>query len=248
MRETTLPHYLLYIFSQTLSLASHDINIPITSLLYDHTLNKVLALTSNRSESGRNLNNRIAHSELLALFQASRHYTDALATSPAHAFRNVTLLVTHEPCLMCTGAALQAGIKNVVYCGVDDLNGGATKHGASAGGNALSVDWRYLASLVGANAESPYLANLRGTEYSAFFDESHSNLLASFFRARRASANKAPLDIRADKSRPLLPFHRRVRNCAARFLSESSGRLPVGVDASLTGSELGVNHPTNKQF
>lgn len=78
----------------------------------------VAATGARRRSMGPNVN-EIDHAEITAI---KRFYESAFPADP----QELTLYVTMEPCLMCFGAAIIAGIKRVVYA-YEDVMGGATK-------------------------------------------------------------------------------------------------------------------------
>lgn len=57
-----------------------------------------------------------AHAEILAIERAAKHLK-------SRRLSDCTLYVTLEPCPMCAGAAINAGIKRVVYGAFDEKNG-----------------------------------------------------------------------------------------------------------------------------
>ncbi len=57
-----------------------------------------------------------AHAEMLAIEQAARAIKSRRLTG-------CTLYVTLEPCPMCAGAAMNAGLKRIVYGAFDEKNG-----------------------------------------------------------------------------------------------------------------------------
>ena len=77
---------------------------------------KVIGQAHNRREE---LQNPIAHAEILALEDASLHLR-------SWRLPQCTLYVTLEPCIMCVGAILQARISRLVF-GCLDPKGGAVK-------------------------------------------------------------------------------------------------------------------------
>ncbi|MGD9605728.1 MAG: tRNA adenosine(34) deaminase TadA [Bacilli bacterium] len=66
---------------------------------------KIIASAYNQRESKRS---SLAHAEMLAIAKASKKLHDWV-------LEDVTMYVTLEPCLMCTGAIFQSRIKKVVY-------------------------------------------------------------------------------------------------------------------------------------
>lgn len=76
--------------------------------------NQIIARAHNLKET---LNDATAHAEILAIKEASKVLKN-------WRLLNTTLYVTKEPCIMCSGAIVQARIKRLVYS-VDDPKGGA---------------------------------------------------------------------------------------------------------------------------
>jgi tRNA(adenine34) deaminase len=99
-----------------------------------------------------------AHAELLALQEAAR-------TLGRWRLTGVTLVVTLEPCAMCTGAMVLARIDRLVYGAADP------KAGAAGSLMDLTSDGRL-------NHRFPVERGLRADECGA--------VLREFFRARRA--------------------------------------------------------------
>ena len=57
---------------------------------------------------------KVAHAEIVAFVNASDRNGDGQAALPPDA-EDVTLVSTLEPCVMCLGAAMEVGVKNVVF-------------------------------------------------------------------------------------------------------------------------------------
>jgi len=108
----------------------------------------------NRREAARD---PTAHAELLALQEAAR-------TLGRWRLSGVTLVVTLEPCAMCTGAMVLARIDRLVYGAADP------KAGAAGSLMDLTADPRL-------NHRFPVERGLRAEECGA--------VLKEFFRARR---------------------------------------------------------------
>lgn len=77
---------------------------------------EIIARAHNLRETGRNA---LYHAEILAIDAACK----VLGGWRLH---QCDLYVTLEPCIMCSGAIVQARIKNLYY-GADDPKGGAVK-------------------------------------------------------------------------------------------------------------------------
>ena len=76
--------------------------------------NNIISASFNTREADKN---PLGHAEINAIRLASQNISSKY-------LRNMTLYVTLEPCPMCTGAILEAGIKRVVF-GAYDPKGGA---------------------------------------------------------------------------------------------------------------------------
>jgi tRNA(adenine34) deaminase len=106
-----------------------------------------------------------AHAEIVALREAGRTLSNYRILTPTG--EGCTLYVTLEPCAMCAGAILHARIARLVYAAADPK--------AGACGSVLSV------------MNHPAL-NHRVEVVSDILADECSNMLTSFFRARRTSA------------------------------------------------------------
>ena len=100
-----------------------------------------------------------AHAEIVALREAARKRGNYRLT-------DLTLFVTLEPCAMCAGAISHARIGRLVY-GAEDAKGGAVVNGP-----------RFFEQST---------CHWRPTVEAGVLAEESSNLLKSFFRARRKS-------------------------------------------------------------
>ena len=101
-----------------LNLAQIGLNsgeVPVGAVITDPQ-GKLIAQATNRKEKNQD---PTAHAEIIAIRQASHR----LGT---WRLNNCTLYVTLEPCIMCTGAIIQARIGLLVY-GVDDPKTGAIR-------------------------------------------------------------------------------------------------------------------------
>ncbi|MFZ5979946.1 MAG: tRNA adenosine(34) deaminase TadA [Candidatus Zixiibacteriota bacterium] len=76
--------------------------------------NRIIGRGHNLVET---LHDATAHAEIIALTAAASHFND-------WRLENCLLFSTLEPCLMCTGAAIHARIKTIVYGAKDPKFGG----------------------------------------------------------------------------------------------------------------------------
>ena len=86
--------------------------IPVGALVVDKD-GKIIGEGFNRREE---LQSPTAHAEVLAIEQAAKTLHNRRLSS-------CTLYVTLEPCPMCAGAVMNAGLKRLVYGAFDDKNG-----------------------------------------------------------------------------------------------------------------------------
>lgn len=86
--------------------------IPVGALVVDKD-GKIIGEGFNRREE---LQSPTAHAEVLAIEQAAK-------TLKNRRLSGCTLYVTLEPCPMCAGAVMNAGLKRLVYGAFDDKNG-----------------------------------------------------------------------------------------------------------------------------
>ena len=86
--------------------------IPVGALVVDKD-GKIIGEGFNRREE---LQSPTAHAEVLAIEQAAK-------TLHNRRLSGCTLYVTLEPCPMCAGAVMNAGLKRLVYGAFDDKNG-----------------------------------------------------------------------------------------------------------------------------
>lgn len=93
-------------------LAADKDEVPVGAILV--TDGKIIASAYNLRE---NLQSPLGHAELICMQRASKKLKQ-------WRLLNTTLYVTLEPCLMCTGAMIQARVQRVVY-GTHDPKGGA---------------------------------------------------------------------------------------------------------------------------
>lgn len=95
------------------SLAQTQGEVPIGALILDPQ-GKLLSVGFNQKESQ---NNPLGHAELLAIRRASQKRR-------AWRLEGCTLYSTLEPCVMCSGAIVQARISRVVFGALDPKGGG----------------------------------------------------------------------------------------------------------------------------
>lgn len=86
--------------------------IPVGAVVVDKE-GKIIGEGFNRREE---LQSPTAHAEVLAIEQAAK-------TLKNRRLSGCTLYVTLEPCPMCAGAVMNAGLKRLVYGAFDDKNG-----------------------------------------------------------------------------------------------------------------------------
>lgn len=86
--------------------------IPVGAIVVDKN-GAIIGEGFNRREE---LQSPTAHAEVLAIEQAAK-------TLHNRRLSNCTLYVTLEPCPMCAGAVMNAGLKRLVYGAFDDKNG-----------------------------------------------------------------------------------------------------------------------------
>lgn len=96
-----------YYIKQALKLAEkaakHD-DVPVGAIIVEN--NKIISKSYNKKEKNHSV---VSHAEILAIHKACKK-------KKTNYLNECTLYVTLEPCMMCTGAILQAHIKRVVYC------------------------------------------------------------------------------------------------------------------------------------
>lgn len=86
--------------------------IPVGAIVVDKN-GRIIGEGFNRREE---LQSPTAHAEVLAIEQAAK-------TLKNRRLLDCTLYVTLEPCPMCAGAVMNAGLKRLVYGAFDDKNG-----------------------------------------------------------------------------------------------------------------------------
>lgn len=139
---------------------------PIGAVIADPATGEIIARARNSPIADHD---PTAHAEITALRQAARRLGNYRLTG-------LTLVVTLEPCAMCTGAISHARIGRLVY-GASDAKGGAVEHGPRL-------------------FEQPTIHHRPSVTGGVLADDSAA-LLRGFFRARRqasaASAARMPL-------------------------------------------------------
>lgn len=86
--------------------------VPVGAIIVDNN-GIIIAEAHNQREE---LQSPTAHAELLAIEQAAKRLK-------TRRLSDCTLYVTLEPCPMCAGAIMNAGLKRVVYGAFDEKNG-----------------------------------------------------------------------------------------------------------------------------
>lgn len=98
----------------TLDLArAQNDNIPIACSIYSQNGHRLMSATNGPAHPW----NPLAHAELQCLSQF-------ISENDAWALREVTLVTTLEPCLMCAGAIVHCGVPRVVF-GASNVESGA---------------------------------------------------------------------------------------------------------------------------
>ena len=92
---------------------------------------KIIGRGHNHS---RHLHDPSAHAEILALRSAARNMKN-------YRLPGSVLIVTMEPCVMCTGAVIQARVETVIYGAVDPKAGSLDSHFHLA--TALTLNHRF---------------------------------------------------------------------------------------------------------
>jgi len=100
--EKYLESYIKLIYNQ-IELALQKDEVPIASLAYD--LEGIIALHHNQTTTAQNA---LSHSELLCIDECCKKRKNERLTG-------VNLLCSLEPCVMCSGAIIQARIDKVFY-------------------------------------------------------------------------------------------------------------------------------------
>ncbi|MGD9887555.1 MAG: tRNA adenosine(34) deaminase TadA [Bacilli bacterium] len=115
---------------------------------------KIIASAFNQRETKKS---SLAHAEMLAIAKASKKLKTWV-------LEDVTMYVTLEPCLMCTGAIFQARIKKVVY-------------------GAKEPKFGVLGSLLDLSKETRFNHKIEVSQ--GLYQEEISNLMKSFFKQLR---------------------------------------------------------------
>lgn len=114
MTTKDLQKYLDLLYKEATSAAENG-EIPVSCLLV--LQDDTFILTSNKVEEK---DNPFQHAEILAL-------ENGLNKCQSRYLKGATLLVSLEPCLMCMGAIIKAGISQLIYV-LDDPKKGALSH------------------------------------------------------------------------------------------------------------------------
>lgn len=93
-------------------IAAENGEVPVGAIVVGKN-GEIIAEAHNRREE---LRSPTAHAELLAIEAAARKLK-------TRRLSDCTLYVTLEPCPMCAGAIINAGLKRVVYGAFDEKNG-----------------------------------------------------------------------------------------------------------------------------
>ncbi len=113
MKDTELREHLDRLYREC-EQASRRGEVPVAAIVAD---DRGFVFASNEVEERRN---PFEHAEVLALERM-------LQKRGGHYLGDATLLVSLEPCLMCMGAILKAGIRDLYYV-LDDERMGALSH------------------------------------------------------------------------------------------------------------------------
>lgn len=105
--------YFMRLALEEAGLAFSEGEVPVGAVLVCD--NKVIAKAHNTRESSKD---PTAHAELLALREGAKNNSDSWRLN------NATLYVTKEPCIMCSGAMINARISRLVYGCKDEKGGG----------------------------------------------------------------------------------------------------------------------------
>ena len=134
--------------------AAEEREIPVGAAIMRGS--EVLSVAHNERERTQDPTD---HAEMLAIRRAAKY-------AGTRRLAGCTLYVTLEPCAMCAGAAMAAGLSEIVFGAWDDACG--------------------CAGSVYALPEDPALRRMGGARCTGgIAEESCSELLTGFFRARR---------------------------------------------------------------
>ena len=103
-------YYMQMAYNQAIKAWTQD-EVPIGAVIAHN--NQIIASSYNQRDSQTD---PTAHAEILAITQAARYLDD-------WRLNEMTLYVTKEPCPMCSGAAIMARLKRVVYAFSDPSMG-----------------------------------------------------------------------------------------------------------------------------
>lgn len=139
-------------------LAASQGEVPVGALVFDTQSLKVVCQSHNEKEQSHN---PLGHGEIIAIHKATRLLN-------RWRLSGCSMIVTLEPCVMCYGALIQARMDQVLWATADPKGGAETAF--------------QLHSREGHNHFMEFAkANLG-------FEDKSSQLLKSFFRARRKSS------------------------------------------------------------
>lgn len=90
---------------QAIKLAQHNPIFPFSAIIVDNKTGKILCTGLNDIDSSHNPTH---HGEIVAISNCSKKY-------PKLKWSQTTIYTTGEPCPMCEGGVMYAGISKVVY-------------------------------------------------------------------------------------------------------------------------------------
>lgn len=100
-----LPANWQQVIDEQLQLASEINEVPIAALVFESSTGSILSRAFNRTRTSKNA---IMHSEIICIDSACQSIGNERLTG-------YSLLVTLEPCLMCSGAIVQARLDSVIF-------------------------------------------------------------------------------------------------------------------------------------